>query len=483
MTTNKTLEWGNKKELFVSTTPLNTPMDIAKVRSVALYISLTQIGRSLIKKNEDQQVQGDLAESWKIENSQKKFIFNLAKGNYFSSGKEISVRDVVCSIERQIRLNVAIHFDFSTIERIYSAGNSVIFELKNPNPRFIQQMIHPEFSILTEENCKAPIDGLDLSITSGPYYLQKIESNGVILNRNKFFKDFSAPESLKVIGGTTAEVKSMLQSGQLDFSIGSGEMNDSELSDLKNIKKYQVIQPHIGFSYWLSVNPLNSDMEDKKNRLALISKLRRSYQFNSKLEPYWTKANQLYMPGGTGRLSEIEVEKYWKGLETNEQSAKLKIKSLNALLFKHFKFNNEILSAFKNENIQINVDYYENLREFEELLSASPKRYHLFQINNDFSAMDLFENLKVSFNPSRPLIRLGSIEKVINPLMKTAELSLDENEVGTAYRRIEQTIMNEGLIFPLAYNHVLFFVGKDISIEKWSKFYPKVAFWKILPAK
>lgn len=471
-------------QLIVSITPIHLPIDLAKVRSIASYITLVQLGRSLVKRDSGMQVSGDLAESWEINSAQTKFTFQLSSGNRFSSGDPISAEDVVCSLQRQMKLNVAVHFDFSTISKISYIGNEITIDLKSPNPRFIQQMVHPEFGVLNKKNCLSDIDQLDFSITSGPYFMSKDKpSNGVILTRNPYFKDFTAPKTLKIVDSQGEEVKSMIQMGKLDFTLGAPEMSKEELLQLKKSNQVSIVQPHIGFSYWLSVNPLNKDMQVKKSRLSLLAKLKRHFDFNKNLEPYWSEASQLYMPGGTGRLSEFEVNKFWNSIQQRYKDDKIGYGPVKVLLYEGFPLKKEITAAFKKAGIRAQFDYYSNLKQFEEFIHASPNKYHMFQINNDFSAMDLFENLKVSFNSSRPLILLGEAARVITPLMQTAEKSSSESEMGDAYQQIERTILNEGLIFPIAYNHMLFYIRNGFSIESWSKFYPEVAFWKIQPSK
>ena len=475
---NKTTNsWHNKKSLIVGTTPLSLPLDTAKVRSVSQYITLAQMGRSLIKVDRDAQYRGDLADSWKISEDYKQYSFNINESQKFSDGTQITKKDILCSFKRQIRINTAIHFDFSSIKDLKSNDSTIIVYLKSPNPRLIQQMAHPEFNILPSSECNKPIDKINFKVTSGPYFLKSSGSGKVTLKRNPYYEDFSAPNELQIIGASRTELAKKLKENKFDFCVGTGELSETDVKYLKEIHQIRSETPHIGFTYWLSINENNSELTNKTIRVSIAKKLYQNFNLSNKLKPFWTKAKQMYLPDGNGRLPQDKVNNFWNQ-ENSSQEINFK---LLVLLRKNFKLESEIIKALETSKLNYQITYYKNLKEFEQLTTKDPTKFHLIQINNDYSAIDLFENLKVTFNPVRPLIFQKSFSQEINNLMKIASENNDQDKMFSSYQRIEEIILTEGLMFPLAYNHMVFFLKSDINIDSWSDLFPEVSFWKIKP--
>ncbi len=473
--------WGTKDQIVAAITPLKTPLEISKVGSVAQYIALVQMNRTLIKMNKNLQLEGDIASSWSVDPTMSSFTFKMKPEQKFSDGSVITPSNVVCSISRQMKLDSAIHFDFNEIKSVNLNNEEVVISLKKPNPRFLQQLSHPEFSILSIKNCARKDGEIDWSITSGPYYLVETKPGELLLKQNRYFENFTAPSKLKIIGSTRDEMISLLKESEIDFCLGTGEVEELTLSELTEKGEYEIKKPHIGFTYWLNINEFNPNLKDLEARKNLQFHL---YNAVSNIpfaeNPSWTRALQMYLPDGAGRLERKEVDKFWSNVPKVNYLSPISYK-IKLLLQKSFKWNELLLKALKESNLDYEVDYYADLTEFAQLTQEFNKKYHLILINNDYSSPDLFENLKVTFNKNRPLIFQESQNKQFEELLKTAEHSIELDKSYQAYREIEKIMLEQAFVFPLFHNHMNFFVKSGVNIDEWSKLSPEVSFWKITP--
>ncbi|MCB0377844.1 MAG: hypothetical protein KDD33_05065 [Bdellovibrionales bacterium] len=474
--------WPSDSMPKVAVSTLNLPLETTKVTSVAKYVVLSQLGRSLVKLNKEGQYAGDLAEWWEISPNLKEFKFKLKKDGYFSDGQLITTKHVECSLKRQIKFNQAIHYDFSSVAFISADQDFVTITLKEPNPRFIQSMSHPEFFVLPPGACNTEPGQVDWSITSGPYYQKKMEGPNLILSRNPYYPNFLGPEQIEVIGEGTEKTAELLKSGQLDFCLGSVGFKDSEIKQISASHHYQIEKPHIGFTFWIAINELSPDLKDIGLRKFIMQKLRENFEVESKYEPFWENADQIYLPDGSGRMGLEEVKEFWANLKTDTKDYPFNNElTLKLLILKSFEFKNKVVEALKKSGFRVEVTEYSNLKEYEELISKNPKEFHLVQINNDFSALDLFGNLQVTFSPSRPLIFFESKRPKIDKLMKIAEFTENQDDMYQSYKDIEELLLEEALVFPLAHKNMIFLIRDSISIEEWSKLFPEVSFWKMRP--
>lgn len=466
------------KELRVAITPVNIPLEPSRVTSAGQYISLKQLGRSLVELNKELQYVGSLAKSWTINKSLNKFKFIIKDAEFFSDGSRIQAEDVACSIQRQMRLNKSIHFDFSTIESIEADLNSVSIELKEANPRFIQQMVHPEFMVLPKETCLSENNKINFNITSGPYFIEKYKDKELVLRRNKFYPEFSAPDTLKISLESYPKMIELLKAGSLDFCLGLGALKAEEQKHLFDNMGVRAERPHIGFTYWLSINEKNKDFKDHKLRKYISAQIRRAFKLPIKADLDWERADRLYLPDGAGRLSATKIENIWQDLMRVKKPSKMPAR-LRVLVSKNFRWNKQLRLALNSIGPVIEETNYENLKEFDKLTKEKPSYYHLVFINNDFSSVDLFENLKVAFNQTRPLVFQDKYIGEIGRLMKIAETT-DVSRANKAYQQIERLLLEEALISPLAHNFMMFYLKNNINIDSWSKLYPEVSFWKVL---
>ena len=221
-------------------------LDPAAVQTAGKYIVLHQIIRPLIQLDQEGQIIGQLAESWRVKNDYKDFYFKLKQAKW-SDGSNITSSDVKRSYERQMKLKTSNHFNFEIIKEI-KIKNEREFSiyLKSRNIHFVRQLSYPEFGILSEEDCSRESGKLALKKVSGAYVFKKYEDGAFYLTKNKHFEDHTStsPENVKFEWGTKTDKLSKIKNGKLDFVIPFSQLTRKEINDLKNNNEYNFFYPY-----------------------------------------------------------------------------------------------------------------------------------------------------------------------------------------------------------------------------------------------
>ena len=289
-----------------------------------------------------------------------------------------------------------------------------------------------------------------------------------------FQKNSKAPKSIKFLANAEQNKLNRLRTNQSDFTMTSSGFSTSEREEIKKDNGISLEVPHIGFTYWISLNSKKSSLKNKALRIKLQNILSNIDIDFEEINPFWTKANQLYLPDGGGRLTYEEVRMIWQKNARNLEEAQVP-KTLKLLVSSYFPFKKNILKSLESKGIKIQMTEYKNQLEFESLFKSGD--FDLFQTNNDFSSFDLLQNLIVTFQKSRPLIILeenSPCYSFLEEALKTTVLT----ERFELYKKIEREVLVGGYIAPIAYNHIAFLFKRKIDISDWSTLFPDISFWK-----
>lgn len=465
-----------KKSIIVDAyASLPQRLDTALVRSAAEYRILLHLARPLLKYNKNAQLESDLAVSWNIDNEFRKYSFKIDPNAKWSNGTKISSEQVASSVLRQIRLNNATHFDFSNIDSVNNTPDELIITLKNRNPHFLKSVAHPEFApVWNPEEDAMKFD--DHKVSSGPYFLDSHVKNSYRLKKNEYYTSSNplSPHEITFQSSSFTDQMALLEQGKVDFIVPSAGVSGENHIRLKNNPNIIAITPHVGYSYWLSLNPQSkvfSSLAARRWFLNLIHKTKLDF---SNLSQFWIRADQIYLPDGFGRPNQTLIEAVWKKIE-GESAAKAP-SELKLVFSKSFPWTDQIVKELTNLNVNVVVETYASADEFEEISKSG--KFDAILVNNDFSDAHLVENLLVTFNDARPLIFTGKDRKFQNQLARATETS-DEVESVQISIKIGVELLEDALVAPIAYNRKSFYSRANIDVSTWSQLQSDLCFWKI----
>ncbi|MCX6111171.1 MAG: ABC transporter substrate-binding protein [Proteobacteria bacterium] len=451
-------------------------LDPKKITSASHYIILLHLVRPLIKMNAQAEVEGDLAESWSNSDNFTVYILKLRADAKWSNGSLITANQVVQTFSHQMNAKSAIHADFSDIRTITAADDHTLhFTLNRPNANFLVKIAHPECGIL--KNPKATVDIEMFAVTSGPYVLVQKGESSYFLKRNPFYSGFAQDAPIEVLfqSSPLKEQISAIKSKEADFVMPRGGL---ALDDHHKIIEHKYIkpwEPHLGFSYWMSLNPNSKALSDHATRKWIQCLLAPGKVDDSSMKPFWEPASQMYLPEGIGRLTKWETSDFWTATAASVRPAHVPHR-LHVLVSKGYPFSHKVLEALQGAGIKLDISEYSKQDEFVALSKA--KRFDIFMIDNDFSSVDLIENLLVTFNETRPLVTVKSGSDWYRSRLHKAENSMDPGDRHLLFREIAKALLDDALIAPLSYFHVVGYRNENLDISSWSTLFPEVAFWK-----
>lgn len=469
----------NEKVFIADIFSSSKVLDPAEVKSAGQYIILSHILRPLTKLNIHAQIEGDLVRSWRIKNNFTTFIFVIKEAVKWSDGTKITADDVIASLSRQMKLNTANHYDFSNISEVGKLKeDTFVIKLKKPNVSFIRQISYPEFGVLSKEDSQN--DGRDLKLkkTSGPYILMDSSNEGFRLIKNNYYDDFSknAPKRVQFQWSDIKKKVAGIKNGSIDFVIPFSKLTLELHNKIESNKNISISYPHIGYTFWITINPRSESLKNKSIRNWIQSIL---YSQNIEIKsigPSWYKAKQLFLPDGPGRPEESVINKIWEKLLKSPRPQNLP-QSLSVLDGGGFPFSEQVVLKFKKYGIKLNITTTKSADEYFRYLNE--KVFDLVFTHNDFSSADLHENLQTTFNPQHPLIFTDVKDSQYQVILNQALSIVEDEKRHDVYKKIAIDILEKGYIAPIAYSKILFYHKKNVDISNWSILFPEVSLWKI----
>lgn len=194
-------------------------------------------------------------EDWTLDDTHTVYTFPLRKGVKFTSGNELTAKDVLWTINRVINLksNTALHVEgIKTVEA--PDDYTVVITLKSPDASFLTKLASNAFCILDSEVVKenGGTDAADAatadkatawldahSAGSGPFKLESWTKNSeLVLVKNPDYWGKSGNVEkviLKEIPDANSQIN-MLQSGDIDIAMSLSADNAVQLKDKAGIR-------------------------------------------------------------------------------------------------------------------------------------------------------------------------------------------------------------------------------------------------------
>lgn len=176
---------------------LTRPFDPAYIRTLADLNMSYALSSTLVTWSSDRQPVSLLAKSWKIE-SEKVITFEISPNAKWSDGKPITSRDFNASLVRA----KAVHGDalkslFDVVEKIETpTDNTIRFVLNLPidKSQVLKKLTEPMYGAVKIKN-----NELDLSVTSGPFFLKSDVDSETVLQKNPYWVKASEKMAERVL--------------------------------------------------------------------------------------------------------------------------------------------------------------------------------------------------------------------------------------------------------------------------------------------
>ena len=195
----------------------------------------------------------------------------------------------------------------------------------------------------------------------------------------------------------------------------------------------------------------------------------------SQHQPFNKPARQIYLGQGFGRLTQqelVDIEKRCISMEEPlPKNTKLKI-----LVSQLFLLKEHTVKSLIEKNLDVEVTEYSNYQEYSEKIHQ--EKFDLIQTNNDFSQQDLIENLRVTFNQSRPLIFLPKNDIIFEKLASANTLSSND-EKKKIMEFIAKRILEQAFAVPIVHYNTYDYYLPEVDVTHVSKAQAEFLFWKM----
>lgn len=174
------------------------PVDPVRIVSIPDMDLSYALASTLVQWDKDKQISSGLAISWKA-NSEKSFLFKLRNDSKWSNGERLTAQDVKNSLERAFKKYPhdlrSLMNEIKDIQVI--SEDSVQFNLTEPTSEsgLLGKLTEPNYGVLkTKKN-----DEIDLTVSSGPFYVSKASVDEIILKKNANWFHSNNEMALEVI--------------------------------------------------------------------------------------------------------------------------------------------------------------------------------------------------------------------------------------------------------------------------------------------
>ncbi len=243
------------------------------------YIGLNLFA-NLLTYDKDDNLIGELAETWSHSEDYSEWTFALKPDAKFSDGSAITVEDVVYTFNRAKELAVITAFkSINSVEAI--SESEVKFILAETDVRFDHTIASDGYCILSKAYMEGGADlTKEAAVTSGPYYLdQWTLGESIILKANENYV-LGAPSIKEVdcifIADNNTSIVAF-ESGQVDFITCGTTLAASEVETVETFDNVQFIPLKSAAYTHMGLNFGFEPFTDKNVRKAIDLCLNRDY--------------------------------------------------------------------------------------------------------------------------------------------------------------------------------------------------------------
>lgn len=239
-------------------------------------VYLRAVYSQLVRRNADNELVGDLAESWEVSDDGCTWTFHLKHGVKFHSGKELTAKDVKASYDRLLDTENPVRYT-SLATGYLSACNIVddyTVELVTPSPiaPMLANLAHRSNLILNADYIEKY--GAELGLTAesvdgtGPYELASWnKDNEMVLERfDDYFGGVMPTKTIDILIVSDANARQVaLETGEIDMT----SVSTSQVPTLKETEGIKIWPFNSIGAHGLQFNCANEYLKDSRLRQAV----------------------------------------------------------------------------------------------------------------------------------------------------------------------------------------------------------------------
>jgi hypothetical protein len=431
----------------IKTLTLHIPedLDASKTISYNSILLIDNLFPRLFRINENLQFEGEVANSWKVDQNKKIIYVEIDNTSKFSDGSYITTKDIASSISRIIDPKSLPGFFFKNIKKITALNEKLIaINYVGWDVAVLNQLGSPFLPIY--KNGKSPFKNDPSSwITSSRYSIRKWSNDELAMN--VFGKDI---KSLSV--ETFEKVKDNLSSIDLMISRLNWISSDTLKKQINN-----QFNTYVFDSFNISVIMANIKLESEYRKCLAFKSLNNKDFLSSMGE---LRIKSILPPSMFSYDSNLKLLPVPK--PKNSRNIKFMVQKADSLVFNIFE---QFKTLAKDCNLNVEIDEVNNTTYINKLIKHEfDLAYVTISVlyNDPFFVFSFFHR-DSRFNFS------GSNQK-ISKMVDDFPNSQNQYEALIKSKALQKEIISEGLAIPLITVKSMSFVRKPLTLKGHSLF-------------
>lgn len=253
-------------------------LDYQMDNSVVTQVMMGNVNACLVTFDENNNIVGELAESWEWNETYDQITFKLRDGLKFSDGSDLTTADVIYTYQRGIDLGVSSWFTYiKSMEAV--DDTTLVITLTQPYTIYLNVMALTHFGVMPEGYAEANDVALGCPVCSGEYYVDNwTTGESITLKANPYY--YAGEAAIKdvkfVFIGDENSALVALETGEIDFMQGSGEVSASAQEHIATLDNCTLV-PNTKETYsFLALNNNKAELADANVRNAIDYAINRS---------------------------------------------------------------------------------------------------------------------------------------------------------------------------------------------------------------
>lgn len=426
--------------------------------------------------SETYEIQPCIAESWTVSDDGTEYTFAIKSGVKFSDGTDMTVDDVVFSLQRGMEMPMAVP-SFARVTGVEKVDDShVKVILDGPYPEFLFAMALPTAGIMSQAAYESMGEEAYARnpVTTGPYKVAEwVPGERVTLTANEYYHMGEVPiknVEYVVIADSNSAVLS-LESGDIDAYV------DVPQSSFNRIEENENLTLHKGQAFGMNFIQINCSIapfDSLEARQALAYATDKESMLHGILEGDGTIVDTFALPEYLGYTDDVTKYPYDldKAKELFDAAGVDGNTSIEIICYntKASRLAQVLQNSLREIGINANISQLERSAFDDQAVAGTA---NIIVDGGTFTAPTIDEILYTAVHSSQMEIRNYSkySNAEVDNLLDTARVTLDDNERDQIYQNLLKLLSEEVPIIPTIWNTKNIAADKDlqgVTANPWS---------------
>ena len=248
-----------------------TSLDYQQDTSVVTQVMMGNVNACLVTFDADNNIVGELAETWEWNEDYTQVTFKLRDGLKFSDGSDLTTADVIYTFQRGIDLGYSDWFSYIKDMKAED-DTTLVLTLNQPYAIYLNVLALTFFAVMPEGYAESTDLARGCPVSSGEYYLDNwaVGENITLKANPNYYAGEAAIKDVKfVFIGDENSALVALETGEIDFMQGPGSLSATSIEHIDTLDNCATV-PNLKETYtFMGMNASMPELADPNVRNAI----------------------------------------------------------------------------------------------------------------------------------------------------------------------------------------------------------------------